>query len=289
MRVIEENQDKMLEGEYLEAMNALGALYRQEDQTRQAQAQAPAQAPAQQPEASQRVSVHSRMIQLFPHPPSYNASTHLFASPRYPPEMLDDRVEQSAWKRVQNNHPDPFVNRITPQQWIELTHDSRFRLLREATEYCVSKRETINNSNPSLCPFIARHSVGIWNIGDGHENEVWECVCGYTGKVKHWQKHEESERHQDWAKHRTVNRRKIKKMKDRISYDEEGLIVRFSYASPNSVYQGGIRYYTVTQEKNEWTHPEMFPEVYRNPTPTEDGVGRWFVYSRNVLAREYVN
>ena len=28
MRVIEENQDKITEGEYLEAMNALGALHR---------------------------------------------------------------------------------------------------------------------------------------------------------------------------------------------------------------------------------------------------------------------
>ena len=35
MRVIDDNQDKMTEGEYLEAMNALAALHRDEQQQQQ--------------------------------------------------------------------------------------------------------------------------------------------------------------------------------------------------------------------------------------------------------------
>ena len=43
MRVIDDNQEKMTEGEYLEAMNALAALHR--DDTAQQQAAQAAQAP----------------------------------------------------------------------------------------------------------------------------------------------------------------------------------------------------------------------------------------------------
>lgn len=283
MSVIEENQDKMTEGEYLKAMNALGALHRE--------VPVPVQV------------VHSQApIRPIPsgHPPSYAASAAagLFA-PRVPEVMSGNWVEQRAWERVKNYHPDPFQNRIRAEEWMAMSYETRFRFLREATEHFASKKESLlRTPDPKDCPFITRHAVGLWSMEDSG-NTNWECVCGYTGKVKNWKKHEKSERHQDWAKHRTVSRRKIEKMKAMINDDEAGNFVHFTSYLPNPdrLYPGGIRIYTVFQDKNEWTHPEMFAEFQRNPIPVfhldECGnVGEttttWFVHRRKISARQYV-
>jgi len=278
MRVIDDNQDKMTEGEYLEAMNALAALHRE------VQVQ---QVPQQQ------------QIPSGP-PPSYQASAAagLFA-PRVPEVMNGNMTEANAWQRVRNNHPDPYVNRISAEQWMHTPYLERFRYLREATEHHISKKlKTQRTPEPSACPFITRHAVGLWSMeDDGNTN--WECVCGYTGKVKNWKKHEQSERHQDWSKHRTVSRRKIEKMKAMIRDDEVGNFTHFAGygANPAGLYPGGIRIYTVWQDKNEWTHPEMFAELHRSPIPVfhldECGnVGEttttWFVHRRNIWADQYV-
>jgi hypothetical protein len=277
MRVIEDNQGKMTEGEYLEAMNALGALHRE----------IPAAAVAVPPPPPAA-------------PPSYNASAAagLFA-PQVPEVMGGNLTEMSAWQNVRTHHPDPFQNRISAEDWMLLSYEIRFRLLREAKEYFVSKKEISHRTpEPSVCPFITRHAVGLWSDeDDGNTN--WECVCGYLGKVRNWKKHEQSERHQEWATHRTVSRRKIQKMKASINDDEVGHFIRFASYAPNpaGLYPGGIRFYPVWQDKNEWTHPELFAEFHRSPVPVfhldECGnVGEttttWFVHRRNIWARQYV-
>lgn len=282
MSVIEENQDKMTEGEYLKAMNALGALHRE------------VPVPV----------VHSQApIRPIPsgHPPSYAASAAagLFA-PRVPEVMSGNVTEKHAWERVKNYHPDPIQNRISAEEWMAMSYETRFRLLREATEHYASKKEyLLRTPDPKNCPFITRHAVGLWSMEDDG-NTQWECVCGYRGKVKNWKKHEQSERHQDWAKHRTVSRRKTEKMKAMINDDEAGSIVRFaSYeaSNPAGIYPGGIRIYTVWQDKNEWTHPEMFAEFHQNPIPVfhmnecgnvGDTTTTWFVHRRNISPRQYV-
>ena len=283
MRVIEDNQDKMTEGEYLEAMNALAALHREvSDQQQQQHQQAP---------------IHP--IPAGP-PPSYQASAAagLFAS-QLPEVMNGNRTEAFAWHRVRNHHPDPYTNRITAEQWLQTPYVERFRMLREATEYIVRKMETTHRTpEPSVCPFITRHAVGLWSMEEDDGNTNWECVCGYTGKVKNWKKHEQSERHQDWAKHRTVSRRKIEKMKAMINDDEAGNFVCFvNGPNPHHMYLGGIRVYTVWQDKNEWTNPELFAEFHRSPAPVfqldeagnlkETTMRQWFVHPRNIWDSEY--
>lgn len=275
MRVIEDNQDKMPEGEYLEAMNALGALHRE--------------IPAPMPSlaavvAAAHVPFHS--IPFGHPPPSYEASVNLFARPMFPPGMEEDWTEQRAWQNTKTKHPDPYVNSISSEEWISLPYETRYQLLREATEYYISTYyESVHvNPNPELCPFIARHSVGIWK-NDGESQ--WECVCGYTGKVKNWKKHEESDRHQDWAKHRTVSRNTIKKMKSRIAHNDGGEYYHYiSSGSPaDGRYSGGIRFYPITQERNEWTHPELFADFHRSADPAN---GKWFVHTREICARQYM-
>ncbi len=276
MRVIEDNQDKMPEGEYLEAMNALGALHRDQQQQR-----APLGAPI--PPAIINGGA----------PPSYAESFPLFASsPSVFPSGMAGITEQRALERVKCKHPDPFWNRLSPAEWIVLSYETRYELLREATEHYVAKRESdYRNPKPESYSFIARHSVGLWDLENNGECQ-WECVCGYTGKVKNWQKHEQGERHQEWAKHRTVSRRKIQKMKEMINDDEAGYLICYAvYGSSPGVYPGGIRYYPITQERNEWTNPELFMDMCdRFPKPTEDGLGetRWFIQPRNVREKEYV-
>jgi hypothetical protein len=285
MRVIDDNQDKMTEGEYLEAMNALAALHREAPPVQQA--------PPQQ---------HAPVPPPSGHPPSYQASAAAGLFDRQVPEVMNGNMtEANAWYRVRNQHPDPHINRISAQQWMETPYQERFRYLREATEHQISKRVQSNwhcTPEPSVCPFITRHAVSIWSMED-NGNTNWECVCGYTGKVKNWKKHEQSERHQDWAKHRTVSRRKIEKMKSIIRDDEVGNFTRFAGYGPNpdGLYPGGIRIYTVWQDKNEWTHPELFAEFHRSPIPVfhldESGnvcetTTTWFVHRRNIWANQYV-
>jgi hypothetical protein len=81
-------------------------------------------------------------------------------------------------------------------------------------------------------------------------------------------------------------------MKEMINDDEAGYLICYAvYGSSPGVYPGGIRYYPITQERNEWTNPELFMDMCdRCPKPTEDGLGetRWFIQPRNVREKEYV-
>ena len=266
MNLIEEYQDKMPEGEYLKAMNALGALHRE----------MPVAAPVYGGVGGAAAVYHH-------HPPSYNESVSLLAA-----AGLEERVDRAAWYRVTNEHPDHFG--ITYLIWKELPQEERDLILREATECVVNQLERHwINPDPETCPFIARHAVGGWRLGT-NEHQYWECVCGYTGKTKHWQKHEQSERHQNWAKHRTVSRRIITKMKKAVEKNEQGELCRYKPQSRTEF--GGIRYFPINQERNEWTHPELYADpVRRNPIPTADGGVMWFVHPRvqRHNSREYLD
>jgi len=254
MRVIEEQQDKMPEGEYLAAMNALGTLHRQSTVF----VAAPAAVVPAQP------------IQLF-------VSVPAVVSAELAQMSLDDRIGLDRLKLMFPEH-----STMTPSQWMSLSEEDRDRLNRESVDRMVDRKETHQrNPDPKVCPFIARHSVGSWRYGPRYENNEWTCVCGYSGKVKNWKKHEESERHQDWAKHRFVSRRMIEKMKRTIADDEAGDFLPFK---PYSERRSGIRCFTVCQERNEWTHPELYTDFFRTANPE----GKWFVHRREDWARIYV-
>lgn len=291
MCVIEENQDKISEGEYLEAMNALGALHREEQAQVRIQVQAPYIPPTLAiPDGS---------------PPSYSESAPLFAY-HFAEGTGDNLTEILALDKVKKYHPDSYYNRISSEQWMETSYETRFQLLREATEHYASTwKSEYTNPDALICPFISRHAVGSWKMDLPYEQRTfangqdsssffdftWNCVCGYTGKTKNWKKHEQSERHQEWARHRTVSRRKIEKMKANINDDEVGSF--FSYAGYASntmgLYPGGIRVYTAWQDRNEWTHPEMYGEAHRSPILNTSGEKTWFVHERNIKDNEFIN
>ena len=116
MRVIEDNQDKMTEGEYLEAMNALAALHRE----------VPVHAAAAGGGAA---AFHGPAL-----PPSYSESAHLFAA-----AGVEERVDRAAWYRVSNEHPEHVG--LTYSIWTELPQQERDMMLREATECVVNQLE----------------------------------------------------------------------------------------------------------------------------------------------------
>jgi hypothetical protein len=251
MRVIEDQQDKMPEGEYLAAMNALGALHRV--------------APAPPP------------------PPAYLAPAPLFggganaSNPNSYSNLIAmmGQYGYNTWSRVTRMLPEH--SQMTAVDWVALAQEEQNILNVQATHAMVKHYETaFRNPNPSVCPFIARHAVGPWSYGCEHS--TWTCACGYTGKSKHWKKHEESERHKDWAQHRILPKRTIELMKTRIQQDKQGILMRF-----NQPLTGGIRYFQVTQERNEWTHPEIYDLIHRE----KNGNGGWFVHQREDWTHHY--
>lgn len=272
MRVIEDQQDKMPEGEYLAAMNALGALHRV--------APAPAPVPPVAPAPADRAPIGPIPSGR---PPSYSASAPLFGGGGANPNSYSNLIAMmgqygyNTWARVARMIPER--RQMTAVEWVALTQEEQNQLNRAATLKIVESYEiTYRNPTPSVCPFIARHAVGPWAYG--REYSMWTCACGYHGKSKNWKRHEESERHQDWAQHRIVPRRTIETMKKRIASDEQGELLRF-----NQPLAGGIRYYQVTQERNEWTHPESYLGIHRE----KNGNGSWFVHQREDWPHQFAN
>jgi hypothetical protein len=246
MRVIEDQQDKMPEGEYLAAMNALGALHREIPQP----------------------------------PPSYDG---LLAPLNEQLNILQHALialplnERDRWFQVYDKHSEH--RGITPEQWTGLSEDQQNQFLRETAWQIATDNElTYRNPDPKLNPFIARHAMGPWRITGNYTH--WNCVCGYKGKTENWKKHEESERHQDWAKHRTVSRRMIDKMKRTIDQDQLGELIRIN-PRVEDVWLGGITYFPVNQERNEWTHPSNYLSV-------ESIGGKWVVHHREDCQKIYI-
>lgn len=188
MRVIEENQDKMTEGEYLEAMNALGALHRV---ATSAVVAAPVVAAPHAPSSPPYSSIWD---DLSPLPALPAVPVNLFDGVR---SLFRGHDDYELWSRVTR-----VLSHINPNSWLSMSQEQQNELNRESTRKIAENQERVyRNPAPSSCPFVARHAVGDWRT---NETETWTCVCGYSGKFKHWQKHEKSARHQEWAQHRIV-------------------------------------------------------------------------------------
>jgi hypothetical protein len=256
MRVIEDNQSKMPEGEYLVAMNALGALHRVEEENK-IRGGAAAAVARRQP------------------PPSYRESVHLFAEQ---PQRNVGEVDYQAWLRVTRELP--AYSGVTLDQWMSFQEQDRIQLLREATEKIAATFEIQHrNPNPTVCSFISRHSVGPWRFGT--DDASWTCVCGYSGKSKHWKKHEDSERHRTWAVNRIVPPRTHAKMKGTIQDDCVGHLVRLH---PTCANRRGVRCFLAHQDENEWTSPELFPYAVRKAREDD---GTWDVIVKEHRTRQY--
>ena len=241
MRVIEDAQDKMPEGEYLAAMNALGALHHLV------------------PGAGAAVVVPAvagaggRGGVLFGARSGGDGGGDGGRPARVRVDWRDIMGQESydVWCNVKFKLA--AYKDLSGAAWIGLTQEEQNDLNRRSIEAFVEMcKKKFSNPDPSVVPFISSHSVGAWEYGEEHS--MWTCVCGYRGKSKNWKKHEMSERHQEWAVHRSVSRRIVAAMRAQVARDEAGQFAKFK-----APLTGGIRFFTTWQDENEWTRGRASP------------------------------
>lgn len=228
MRVIEDAQDKMPEGEYLAAMNALGALHHV--------VPAPVVGGAGAAGAV-RVAAGSDWD-----------GVPLAVPARANWREVMGQESYDVWCNVKFKLT--AYRDLSGEAWMGLTQEEQNELNRRSIRAYVEKcKKKFSNPDPSVVPFISRHSVGSWGHDEAHTScGLWTCVCGYKGKSVHWERHEKSERHQEWAVHRTVSRRIVAAMRKQVERDEAGQFAKFK-----APLTGGIQYFTTLQDRNEWT------------------------------------
>lgn len=251
MRVIEDAQDKMPEGEYLAAMNALGALHRV------VPAPAPGPAPGPGPGPVPAAAPVARS--------GGRGGGVLFGGEAVPRSGGDGVPVRVNWRDIMGQESyNVWCNvkfklaaykDLSGETWMGLTQEEQNDLNRRSIEAFVEMcKKKFSNPDRSVIPFISRHSVGAWGCGEEHSTCMWTCVCGYRGKSEHWKKHEVSERHQAWAAHRTVSRRTVVAMRKQVERDEAGQFAKFL-----APLTGGIRFHTTLQDRNEWVEGAAFP------------------------------
>ena len=240
MRVIEDAQDKMPEGEYLAAMNALGALHRV------VPAPAPAAAAVAVPVAAVGGAGAAGAVRVAAGSDWDGVPLAVPARANWREVMGQESYE--VWCSVKFKLT--AYRDLSGEAWMGLTQEEQNELNRRSIRAYVEKcKKKYSNPDPSVVPFISRHSVGSWGHDEAHTScGLWTCVCGYKGKTVHWERHEKSERHQEWAVHRTVSRRIVASMRKQIERDEAGHFAKFK-----APLTGGIQYFTTLQDRNEWT------------------------------------
>jgi hypothetical protein len=247
MRVIEDAQDKMPEGEYLAAMNALGALHRV----------VPVPGPVPGPGPAAAAAPVARG--------GGRGGGVLFGGEAVARSGGDGVPVRVNWRDIMGQESyNVWCNvkfklaaykDLSGEAWMGLTQEEQNDLNRRSIEAFVEMcKKKFSNPDRSVIPFISRHSVGAWGCGEEHSTCMWTCVCGYRGKSEHWKKHELSERHQAWAAHRTVSRRTVVAMRKQVERDEAGQFAKFL-----APLTGGIRFFTTLQDRNEWVEGAASP------------------------------
>lgn len=228
MGLIDELQDKMPEGKYLEAMNALADLHAGRVRPPPPQPPQPFVLPDEMVELTEEeVLRRGRLIeQRQPHrlPDALRELAHTdlwrivcreWNSEQNPP--LEDRQLLSMWQRdarhIRHNHN-------TERWWASRTVEEKTALVHRAllAIYLRLTGESEKHANPPLevCPFISRHAVGKWEDPAKNPRAKWNCVCGSVNILaKNWRQHEVSDKHTKWdAEGRNITPCIKKKMLD---------------------------------------------------------------------------
>jgi hypothetical protein len=226
MNVIEELQDVMPEGKYLEAMNALRDLHRTNPKHVDVLT----------------VSYPNRIILTNQEAQAYRL-------------MYTNRQKSDVQLAYEKDECGIATTcqrlGISIMDWMSM-EDRSYVISQALMSHGNVNRNRMTLPDPSVCPFIARHAVGRWDAPDTPGGK-WSCVCGSTNNLsKYWEKHRNSDRHKDWAKTRFVHGNKINSMMGRF---ESSTATRKTYLL-GWVIREGSPYYC--QTKNEWTHPELF-------------------------------
>ena len=215
MGLIDELQDQMPEGKYLEAMNALRDLHA-----------IPETRPPPPPPSRERVAVPAGHVEMTEQD---NRVWQRFYERSFRPDALPAILKSLGnrdlwavvcrdWNKEQTPPlPDhelltsyPRMNRAvrhnpsTEQWWVTRPAEQKLALIHEAllrghTRHTVAF-EAEKNPDLAVCPFISRHSVGKWEDPARNPRSKWNCVCGSVNLLaKNWRQHEVSDKHTKWV------------------------------------------------------------------------------------------
>lgn len=219
MGLIDELQDQMPEGKYLEAMNALRDLH-------DGRVRPPAMPQPPRP-VRQPFVVPEGGVELTDAERSRHHRLYLRRGREYHdlPQMIRAlgsiglwKIVCREWNKEQNppltetellsSHPsharNARHNMSTETWWLARTAEQKIAFIHEALLAIYKRVKDVYEAekNPSLevCPFISRHSVGKWEDPDKTPRAKWNCVCGSVNLLaKNWRQHESSEKHAKWV------------------------------------------------------------------------------------------
>jgi hypothetical protein len=234
MSLVEDLQDQMPEGKYLEAMNALCDLHKNPSLR-----PTPPPAPYQVPEGRvQLTQFESNRYEVMERTRREIRDTRSLAQQEYEGNRFLVMACEEA--------------NITPVEWVSLEVSAKIPIIKNALEKMVNAiKPTYDVIDPEVCPFIARHAFGRWQSPHNPKGE-WDCVCGAKNiKSKNWRQHEVSDKHQGWHNGgRLITKPKQKAMEKYVnpSYTTQAILgVSTEYVSHTSEYN--------RQTPNEWTTP----------------------------------
>jgi hypothetical protein len=237
MSLVEDLQDQMPEGKYLEAMNALRDLHRN--------APAPRHAPAphQEPPYQPRDGYVRLSAPEWARYQTMQETRNTWNARRPEPQKL-----YKDWTGIRSACDE---KNVTEREWVTMEYEERIEIIHRALfltmDAITDQRCKHPNPDPKECTFISRHSVGRWDPPSDPKG-TWSCVCGAKNILsKNWEKHEESDKHRKWNEAgRKVSPQRTAEMKKNlghVSVERVWLGWRMTYYS----------YHWNQQDINEWT------------------------------------
>jgi hypothetical protein len=178
-------------------------------------------------------------------------------------------------------------------EWCALTAEQRLVVVKSAVQWIFTDATEDWTPLPDaeVCPFMSRHADGRWfdpsrrliqnyNGHESYDRARWSCVCGSKNLLcKNWETHKHSEKHRNWEQSgRRVGRMKTQEMRDRVMtqvergeprllaegkiHENEILGVKIKWTLPYNTQS--------RQDRNEWTHPQLFAGKPLNWTPPKN-------------------
>ena len=263
MNLVDELQDQMPEGKYLEAMNALRDLH-----TGKIPPPAPWVVPAGR-------------VQLTDDEVNQMEAMQFRRRRVVIPEVL------AVYRRSNALRVACITEGIdTEEQWVTMT-GNRDPIIKNALTlmYEVEIKAYNRAKNPKAihCPFMARNADGKWykpNLAlvdsGGHDRCRWDCLCGSKNILcKNWRQHEVSDKHTTWeANGRQVTKAKKKMMTEKVRGEGMG-----NEGHHENHYREELFGQSVTwvqhyhkcrpQSRNEWTNPSLFAGKPKDWIPAE--------------------
>ena len=312
MNLVDELQDQMPEGKYLEAMNALRDLH-------VGRVRPPPQPVRPEPALPPALVLPEGYVRLT------RADEARMASMRERRRHHENNLHPvvKAW---QARYVQRAVEGMTLSQWCGLTAQQRLPLVKSALRWIFSWQTEDFNPNPDaeVCPFMSRHALGRWfnparpliQNYHGHENydrARWDCVCGSKNILcKNWETHKHSDKHRKWheegrrvSKHwKEVMCRGVKTIKPQYNKWVEGRDDQWMDGIHEEAELLGVKIRWVVphhpnlpHDRNEWSHPELFagkpldwtpPKNYTLPLMARVEEPAVFTFGAVPMPREYL-